>query len=135
MATTAAHPKQSRSRPRRTKSTGQEGSAVDRLQQATGDVERMTERASGDLRKNLDDAVGRMRDIAADLRKRAEDEATDLERTLEEATEDVRREVGRRAVRAQGSLEALSEMSAEIRRRRSQLSRQAKAAGGAAQRP
>jgi hypothetical protein len=57
--------------------------------------------------------------------------AGDLERTLDEAAEDVRREIARRAVRAQRSPEALSEISAEVRRRRTQLNRAAKASAGA----
>jgi hypothetical protein len=121
MATTATRPKKT--------AKAADAGAADRLQSAVGDVERLAERASGDARKSLEDASRRIREIAVDLRKRAESESAQFEQSIQDATEDARRELGRRAIRAQRSPEALSEMSAEIRRRRSQLSRAAKAAG------
>jgi hypothetical protein len=119
MATTATRPKKTTPDP----------APFERLQQAMTDIEHAAERAGDDVRSNVDDALARIRDAAGDLRKRAESQAADLEKTFESATEDARRELGRRAVRVQRNPEALSEISAEVRRRRAQLARQAKATG------
>jgi hypothetical protein len=67
------------------------------------------------------DYIERLRKAATELRSRAEDEASDWEGALEHASEEMRRELGRLAVRAQRTPEALTEMSTEIRRRKTQL--------------
>ena len=91
------------------------------LQKAIEDIDHAREHASKDMKSNLDTAVDRMKDIAGDLRKRAEDEAADFQKTIEDTTEEMRRELARRAIRAQRSPEALKDLSAEIKKRKADL--------------
>jgi len=63
----------------------------------------------------------RMSDIARDIRKRGEDEAADWQHALEHTTEEMRRDLGGRAVRAQQTRGALTELAAEIKKRKAQL--------------
>jgi hypothetical protein len=105
--------------------TSGEKSSVEYLQQALQDIDHARERAGTELRDSLDSASGRVREAIADLRKRAEDQAAELERAFEDAAEETRREYGRRAIMAQRSPEALGEMSAAIRKRRTALTKQA----------
>lgn len=91
------------------------------LQKAIEDIDHAREHASKDMRSSLDSAVDRMKDIAGDLRKRAEDEAADFQKTIEDTTEEMRRELARRAIRAQRSPDALKDLSAEIKKRKADL--------------
>jgi hypothetical protein len=78
-------------------------------------------RAGDELLVNVDrpsSACARWRPSCA---PRAEDEASDWQSALQRASEDMRRESGRLALRAQRTPEALTAMSTEIRRRKSQL--------------
>jgi hypothetical protein len=70
-------------------------SPVDYLQGAIDELDNARDRARGDIRQGID--------------------------ALEKAGDDVRRELGILAVRAQRSPEALKEMSAEIRKRKTEL--------------
>lgn len=101
-----------------------EKSPMDRLQEAIRGLDRARDRAGDELRESIDTAVTRLRDVAGDLRKRAERQAGEWEDALDEAGEDVRRELGRRAVMAQQTPEALKEMSAAIRKRKAELAPQ-----------
>lgn len=103
------------------KKRADEASTLEYLQQAIEDIDHARQHASADIKSNLDSAMGRMRDIAGDLRERAEDEAAGFQKTLEGATEDMRRELGRRAIRAQRSPAALKDLTAEIQRRKAEL--------------
>jgi hypothetical protein len=96
-------------------------SSLDYIQQALEDLDKARGRATDELRETIDRATERLRRAASDLRSRAEDETSQFEESLERATEEVRRELGRRAVHAQRTPDALTELSAEIRRRRSQI--------------
>jgi uncharacterized protein YicC (UPF0701 family) len=98
-----------------------EPSSVEYIQQALADLDKARGRAGDELRVNVDHAVERLRKAATELRARAEDEASDWEGALERASEEMRRDLGRLAVRAQRTPEALTDMSTEIRKRRSQL--------------
>ena len=91
------------------------------LQKAIEDLDHARAHAGKDVKSNLDTAIDRMKDMATDFRKRAEDEAGDWQKTIENTTEDMRRELGRRAIRAQKSPDALSELAAEIQKRQSEL--------------
>jgi len=91
------------------------------LQKAIEDIDHAREHAGKDMRSSLDTAVDRMKDIAGDLHKRAEDEAAEFQKTIESTTEEMRRELGRRAIRAQRSPDALKDLSAEIRKRKADL--------------
>lgn len=96
-------------------------SSLDYIQQALEDLDKARGRATDELRETIDRATERLRRAAADLRSRAEDETSQFEESLERATEEVRRELGRRAIHAQRTPDALTELSAEIRKRRSQI--------------
>ena len=82
------------------------------LQKAIEDLDHARAHAGKDVKSNLDMAIGRMKDVATDFRTRAEDEAGDWQKTIESTTEDMRRELARRAIRAQKSPDALSELAA-----------------------
>jgi hypothetical protein len=109
---------------------GTQKSAADYVQQAIQDIDHARERAGVELRESLDSAVERLREAAGDLRKRAEQQAAEFEHAFEEATEDGRRELGRRAIMAQRSPEALKEMSSFIRKRKAELTEQAGTGAG-----
>jgi hypothetical protein len=81
---------------------------ADYVQEAIGDVDR---------------ANDRLRTLASDLRVRAEDEVRQFQSSLDRAGEQVRVELGRRAIRAQGSTQALTQLSSEIRKRKAELTK------------
>ena len=56
-----------------------------------------------------------------DLGSRAHDEAHEWQERLEHASDEARLELGRAAIRAQGTPEALTELAAEARRRKRAL--------------
>jgi hypothetical protein len=98
-----------------------EKSSLDYLQKAVDDLDKARSRATDELRETIDGVIERLRKAASDLRTRAEDETSQWQETLDDASEDARRELGRRAVRAQRTPEALAELSSEIRKRKAQL--------------
>ena len=95
--------------------------AVDHLQHAVEDLDSAREQATQDVRERIDAAIDRIRKAAADARERAEHQRDELEDALERAGEDVRLELGRRAVRAQSSPEALKELGREVRHRQAEV--------------
>ena len=99
-----------------------EKSSLDYLQQALEDLDSAREQAQHEARASIDSAMDRIRDARRDLATRARDEADDLQSRLDRASEEVRRELGRTAMRAQRSPEALTAMQAEIRARKRKLS-------------
>ena len=109
-------------------------SSVEYVQQAMQDIDRARERAGVELRDSLDSALDRLRDVVGDLRTRAEHQASEFERAFDEATDEARREYGRQAIMAQDSPEALTEMTAAIRKRRAELAREHGGGNGKAQR-
>lgn len=118
MPTTTTKPaKQTRPAP----AARRQRSSLDYVQKALEDLDKARGRATDELRESIDSAIERLRHVASDLRSRAEDETSQWERSLERASEEVRRELGRRAVRAQRTPDALTELSTEIRKRRSQV--------------
>jgi hypothetical protein len=68
----------------------------------------------------------RLRDAGKQLGARSQDQAGEQQKALDAAADDGLRDLGLMTIRAQHSPEALTELSAEIRKRRSQLSRRAK---------
>ncbi|QEC49800.1 hypothetical protein FSW04_20990 [Baekduia soli] len=94
---------------------------TDDLHDALADLDRAREGATGEVRAGLDRAVARLRSIAADARSLAGEQVDGFEASLDRAGEEVRVELGRRAVRAQQTPEALTALGGEIRRRRAQL--------------
>jgi gas vesicle protein len=100
---------------------GESGGVRDQVQKAIEDLRAAGEKATGDVRTRIDDAVSRLRDVSGEASTRASDQVSNWRETLDKATEDVRRELAKLAVRAQGSSEALDELSKEIEERRQAL--------------
>jgi hypothetical protein len=96
-------------------------SSLDYVQKALEDLDKARGRASDELRTTLDGAIERLRKATKDMRSRAGTEAADFEDVISRASEDVRRDLGRRAVQAQQSPEALKELSSAIRKRKAEL--------------
>ena len=94
---------------------------VDYVQEAIGDIKKARESAAGEAGDQLDRAADRLREVASDLRVRAEDEVREFQSALDRASAQLRVELGRRAIHAQGSTAALTQLSAEIRKRRAEL--------------
>ena len=96
-------------------------SSIDHLQEAISEIDRARQSAQGEAREQLDRASDRLRTLAGDLRGKAGDEAHDVQSSLDRASEHLRIDLGLRAVRAQGSTDALTRLSAEIRKRKAEL--------------
>jgi hypothetical protein len=97
------------------------GGVRDQIQKAIDDLRSAGEKATGDVRSNIDSAVSRLREASEGATSRAQDQVGNWRDTLDKATEDVRKELGKLAVRAQSSVEALDEIAKEIDERRSAL--------------
>ena len=95
-----------------------EKSTLDYLQHALDDLDNAREHAQQDARASIDTAVDRIHRAVKDLRSRAQDEAHDWQERLERVSDEARLELGRTAIRAQGTPEALTELAAEVRRRK-----------------
>ena len=93
----------------------------DQVQKAIDDLRAAGEKATGDVRSGIDSAVARLKDVSGGATSRAQDQVSSFRETLDEATQDVRKELGKLAVRAQGSVEALDELTVEIDERRKAL--------------
>jgi hypothetical protein len=96
-------------------------SPVEYLQGALEELGKARERAGGEIRDGIDSAMERTRDAMKEAGSEAQTQVSDWRGSLEKASEDVRRELGIMAVRAQRSPEALRAMSAEIRKRKTEL--------------
>ena len=94
---------------------------VEYLQGALDELSKARERAQGDIRDGIDSAMERTRDAMKEAGSEAQTQVADWRSSLERASEDVRCELGILAVRAQRSPESLRAMSAEIRRRKTEL--------------
>ena len=102
-------------------SSGEGGGVRDQVQKAIDDLRTAGEKATGDVRSSIDSAVSRLRDISGGASERAQDQISGWRDTLNSATDDVRKELGKLAVQAQGSVEALDEISKEIAERKKAL--------------
>jgi len=96
-------------------------SPAEYLQGALDDLNKARERATGDIRDGIDSAIERTRDAMKEAGTDAQEEVSHWRSSLDKATDEVRRELGV-AVRAQRSPEALRAMSAEIRKRKTEIS-------------
>jgi gas vesicle protein len=101
--------------------SGAGGNLRDNVQKAIDDLRAAGEKATGDVRSSIDAAVARLRDASGDVTKQAQDQVSTWRETLEGATDDVRKELGKLAVRAQGSLESVEELAKELDERRKSL--------------
>lgn len=91
------------------------------LRHALDELGKARDRATGDIRGGIDTAIDRTREAMKHLGSNAQDQVLSWRRSLDEASDDARRELGILAVRAQSSPEALRAMSAEIRKRKAQI--------------
>jgi hypothetical protein len=98
-----------------------DGGVRDNVQKAIEDLRAAGEKATGDVRSRIDDAVSRLRDATEGAASSAQDQVSNWRETLDGATEDVRKELGKLAVKAQSSAEALDEIAKEIDERRKSL--------------
>lgn len=130
MATAHRRPATTAKRPRRTSGDRDRAreSAMQHLQHASDDIEqacaeidKARQDAAAPIRRTLDSTLARLREVSADLRQRADDQTAEWQDALEHATDTASREMGRRAIRAQRTPEALTELSREIRNRRAEL--------------
>jgi hypothetical protein len=94
---------------------------VENVQQAIEDLRGAGEKATGDVRSGIDSAIQRLREASGEAGSRAQDQVGEWRSTLERASEDVRRELGKLAVRTQGSLDSLDEIEQELNERRRAL--------------
>ncbi|MSO40775.1 MAG: hypothetical protein EXQ70_02560 [Solirubrobacterales bacterium] len=94
---------------------------TDNLQKAIDDLRKAGEKATGDVRSNIDAAIQQLRDASGSAASRAQDQMSEWRETLAGATEDVRKELGKLAIRAQDSAEALDEIAEELKTRRDSL--------------
>jgi hypothetical protein len=101
--------------------SGDSGGMRDQVQKAIDDLRTAGEKATGDVRSGIDSAVSRLRDISGGASSRAQDQVSGWRDTLDKASDDVRKELGKLAVRAQGSVEALDEIAKEITERKKAL--------------
>lgn len=102
--------------------------ASDHLQDAISDLDKAREQAGEDVRASIDAARKRIDEAREDLSgrghefaDRGQDQVKDWREQLEGAADDALRELGRLAVRAQRSTEALGELSKEIGKREAEL--------------
>jgi polyhydroxyalkanoate synthesis regulator phasin len=100
---------------------GDSGGVRDQVQKAIDDLRSAGEKATGDVRSNIDSAVARLKDVSGDATSRAQDQVSNWRDTLDKATEDVRKELGKLAIRAQTTTEALDELAKEVDERRATL--------------
>ena len=96
-------------------------SPVEYLQDALDELSKARAHARGDIRDGIDSAIERTRDAIKEAGSEAQTQVADWRTSLERASDDVRRELGVLAVRSQRSPEALRAMSAEIRKRKTEL--------------
>jgi uncharacterized protein YicC (UPF0701 family) len=91
------------------------------LQGALDELNKARERAGGDIRSGIDSAIDRTRDAMKEASSDAQTQVSDWRGSLDKANDELRRELGILAVRAQRSPEALRAMSAEIRKRKTEI--------------
>jgi polyhydroxyalkanoate synthesis regulator phasin len=95
-----------------------DGGVRDQVQKAIDDLRAAGEKATGEVQSRIDDAISRLRDVSGEASSRAQDQVSSWRDTLDRATEDVRKELGKLAVRAQTSVDALDEIATELDERR-----------------
>jgi gas vesicle protein len=101
--------------------SSESGGVRDQVQKAIDDLRAAGEKATGDVRSSIDSAVERLKDVSGGATSRAQDQVSSWRETLDKATEDVRKELGKLAIRAQTSAEALDELAKELAERRQAL--------------
>lgn len=102
------------------------------LEQALNELDRLRDVSGDDVRRQLDAAVSRIREVADDLRERSEDRTATLERAVRGVADDAWQQLATMAIRGLHDPDALTELSNEIRKRRTELRRPARKATSAA---
>ena len=97
-------------------------SATDHLQDALEDLDKARQEAGDEASTRIDSARDRICEARSDLSERGEERLQDWRGQLGSAADDVLCELGRWAISAQRSPEALTELSKEITKRESALS-------------
>ena len=95
--------------------------SLDHLQDALKDLSKAREKATEEGAAAIEEAMDRIREASKEIADRGQDQLTEWEDALDDAAESARRELGRIAVHAQRSEEALAGMSAEIAKRKAEL--------------
>jgi hypothetical protein len=94
---------------------------VDHLQDALEDLNRAREQAGEDVSASIDSARERITDASEELSDRGQGQLKDWREQFGSAADDALRELGRWAIRAQRSPEALTELSKEITKREAEV--------------
>jgi hypothetical protein len=94
---------------------------MDHLQDALEDLNRAREKAGEDVSASIDSARERITDASEELGDRGQGQLKDWREQFGSAADDALRELGRWAIRAQRSPEALTELSKEITKRRAEV--------------
>jgi ElaB/YqjD/DUF883 family membrane-anchored ribosome-binding protein len=101
--------------------------SVDYLEEALKDLGKAREKGGQEIRASIDAAMERVRQAGKELGNRSQGQVGEWQKALDAVADDALRELGLMTIRAQHSPEALTEFSAEIRKRRGQLTRKATA--------
>lgn len=98
------------------------------LRKALDDLRGAGEKATGDVRSRIDSAVRALNEASGQVTSRASEQAgkaTDQlsgwRDALEKATEDVRMQLAKLAIKAQTSVESVSALEEELKKRRTEL--------------
>jgi hypothetical protein len=106
-----------------TKPRGQaEKAPADHLQDALEDLDKARQKAGEEVSASIDSARERISDAREDLSHRGQDQVKDWREQFGSAADEALRELGRWAIRAQRSPDALTELSEEISKRKAQVS-------------
>ena len=95
--------------------------AMTSLQQVIDDLDRLRDETGEEVRTRLDAAVARMRETAGELRERTDERTASVERAVRGVADDAWQQIAMLAVRAQSDPAALTELAAEIRKRKAEL--------------
>lgn len=117
-------PKPARTRPKKATARSPKPAkkaSGDYLQDALDDLEKASEKAGKEVSAGIDSARDRINEAREDLSHRGHDHVKDWREQFGSAADEALRELGRYAIRAQRSPEALAELSKEIRERKAQI--------------
>ncbi len=114
-----AKPKRAAAKPRRAKP--KEKAPADYLQDALDDLEKARAKAGKEVSASIDKARDRISDARADIDDQRLDQVKEWREQAGNAADEALRELGRWAIRAQRSPDALNDLSKEITKRRAQV--------------
>ena len=114
-------PTTTKPRSPRKKADGDGGGPAHALQQVLDELGRLREQSPGDFRRQLDSAVKRIRESADEIRERTDERTASVEKAVARIADEAWLQLATLAVRALSSTDALTELSDEIRKRKTQL--------------